>query len=369
MLPIKRPSTLYALQVREGTLKLDPHQVQHLSIMDALAEAAVRPKPWWGRVPADPVAGRGAYLHGPVGRGKSVLMALLSQSLGDQVCRLHMHAFMQEVHERLKQHQGQRNPLKAVVAPWARQYRMLALDEFLVNDIGDAMILKGLLEALLAEGLWLCITSNTAPQDLYLHGLQRERFVPAIQLMQQHLTVLSFEGPVDHRTQFLCRQPHYWVGPGHEAALQTWFVFFQEGHAVDHSPFWVAGRSIPCVRRAGPVAWWTFADLCQAPRSVSDYLQLAQHHAYWVLEGVPAMADQGAAAARFMHLIDVLYEAHAQVLIQADVPLKLLFEGSSLPWERTRSRLEAMQSTTYASTHQKGGQSPGLASHLPQTRR
>jgi cell division protein ZapE len=297
-----------------------------------------------------PVAG--LYLWGSVGRGKTWLMDAFHDALPfTQKRRTHFHRFMLEVHARRKDHADRQDPIGRIAADLAAEARVLCFDEFFVSDIADAMILGRLTEALFERGVTLVATSNVPPPDLYRDGLQRERFVPAIERLQRHCAVLHLDGPTDYRLRALTHAEIYHspCDAAAEANLAAWFdeLAPEPGRA---GALVIEGREIPARRLAGGVAWFDFAALCQAARSAADYVELARTHHSVLLSRVPRLtADDEDAARRFLTLIDEFYDRGVKLILAADVPREQLYGGRKLAFEfqRAVSRLVEMQSQEY----------------------
>lgn len=304
-----------------------------------------------GSEPAAPVTG--LYLWGSVGRGKTFLMDLFVASLPPgKVLRRHYHRFMAEVHDSLRQLGERQSPLIEVATGLAARCRVLCLDEFLVNDIGDAMILAGLLEALFARGVTLITTSNTAPGNLYRDGLQRARFLPAIALIEQHCRVIEMTSPHDWRLRALTQAPVYLTPPGAEAqrALQRIFAQQATGSVQEGGAITINGRQIPLHKRAEHILWFDFDALCDGPRAVADYIALAKAGPTVMISGVPQFtAYSDDAALRFVQLVDEFYDRRVKLVLSAAAPITALYDGERLRAEfgRTESRLIEMQSKDY----------------------
>lgn len=310
-----------------------------------------------GRRPAPP---RGLYLWGGVGRGKTFVVDLFFEHLpirGKR--RVHFHRFMTEVHERLRALPGRSDPLADVAADLAGQIRLLCLDEFFVVDIGDAMILGRLLQHLIARGVCLVTTSNTVPDQLYRDGLQRERFLPAIALLNAHCVVHAMASSTDYRLRSL-RQGRTWLVPD-DAAAQAELEALYTRLTVEAEPggqtIEVNGRLIPCRRQAEGVAWFDFAALCEGPRAVADYIELARDFHTVILSGLPRLdASQDNAARRFVHLVDEFYDRAVNLVAAAAAPISEIYAGERLrhEYERTVSRLIEMQSEDYLGREHRG---------------
>jgi cell division protein ZapE len=393
------PSELYALGVAQRRWEDDPAQRAVLSELDRIyaelvdADSGTRESRWWQRRsgPAQPV--RGLYLWGAVGRGKTFLVDLLFQSLpmhsenpgksaialsaapnparpraqhgrgvlarraGEAVrrpgkLRLHFHRFMGRVHAELRRLEGRADPLRDVAAHFAGQARVLCLDEFFVTDIGDAMILAGLLQHLFERGTTLVTTSNIEPKQLYRDGLQRAKFLPAIALLERHCRVLVLPAEQDYRLRELSRAGVYFTPPGvaAEHALDACFERIAPGMRRPEAEIEVNGRGIAVRRRADGVIWFDFDALCEGPRSVADYIELAQSFNTVLISGVPQFSPQMEdAARRFINLVDEFYDRGVNLVLSAALPIIELYAGERLRAEfaRTRSRLIEMQSSQY----------------------
>lgn len=295
----------------------------------------------------------GLYLWGSVGRGKTFLMDLFAASLPHGVAlRRHFHRFMGEVHEQLRALGERQDPLVEVAANLASRCRVLCLDEFLVNDIGDAMILANLLEALFARGVSLITTSNAAPADLYKEGLQRARFLPAIALIERHCRVVEMVSAHDWRLRALAQAPVYHTPPGAEAerALGKIFAEHAQGEVREGGALMVSGRPIPVRKRAENILWFDFDALCDGPRAVADYIELAKAGPAIIVSNVPQFTVYSEdAARRFVQLVDEFYDRHVKLVLSAAAPVTELYDGERLRAEfgRTESRLIEMQSKEY----------------------
>lgn len=358
MLGAMGPQARYRHRVTAGELAPDPGQAAAVDHLERLHQELARhgdrrPGPvrrLLGRG-ADPVPG--LYLWGGVGRGKTLLMDLFHEALPfPDHERHHFHRFMAGVHRDLEHLRGRRDPLPRVAAGLAARARVLCLDEFLVHDIGDAMVLAGLLEALFRQGVTLVTTANDAPGDLYRGGLQRERFLPAIALLQHHTRVVELAPGADHRLRTLEQAPVYRVpvGSASDAALAAEFErLARDGHDSDG---WVEvlGRPIPFRRRARDLVWFDFAALCQGPRSPRDYIELARCYHTVMVSGIPVMtAAMDAPARRFVHLVDEFYDRAVKLVVTAADAPERLYTGTRLAREfrRTASRLTEMASHAY----------------------
>ena len=355
------PSQAYAAGVARGDWQDDPAQravLLHLDRLHAQLQAgdAGRERGLLSRLFARTEvapAPRGLYLWGGVGRGKTFLVDLLHAQLGDVPRqRTHFHRFMREVHARLKAHAGERDPMALVAAEWRQRTRLLVLDEFVVIDIGDAMLLARLLEHLFAEGVVLVTTSNTPPRGLYKDGLQRARFEPAIDLIEAHCEVVHIESSTDYRLRALTASPVYRapLDAGSDAWLDArWHALgCDDAHRDAHIE--IDGRRIPVRARCPGTAWFDFHALCEGPRAASDYIEVASEFHTVLIGGIPLFDGRNDdPARRFVNAIDEFYDRNVNLVCTADAPPALLYRGQRLAdvFERTASRLVEMQSAEY----------------------
>jgi cell division protein ZapE len=294
----------------------------------------------------------GLYLWGGVGRGKTLLMDLLHDSLPPELTlRLHFHRFMGRVHADLAALGEVRDPLVEVARRFGER-PLLCLDEFHVGDIGDAMILGELLRQLVRAGVTLVTTSNTVPSQLYRDGLQRARFLPAIARLERHCRVVELASPRDWRLRTLTAAP-VWHAPADaaaEAALADAYAALSHGREQDERELVVNDRAIPLRRVADAVAWFDFDALCLGPRAVADYIEIARTFNTVLLSGVPLFGGgDDDAARRFIHLVDEFYDRNVKLIASAAAPIDALYRGERLrePFARTVSRLTEMGSREY----------------------
>ena len=299
-------------------------------------------------------APQGIYIHGAVGRGKSMLMDLFFETAPvKRKRRVHFHAFMAEVHDRAHRMRKQAgDPIPGLASAVAAEATLLCFDEFQVDNIADAMILGRLFEALLARGVTVVATSNTAPADLYRNGLQRERFLPFIDILQQRLRVLELAGGDDHRLARLKgrRVYHAPLDAASAAELDRAFGDLTDLDRGAPGTVSVRGREIAVPEAARGVARFHFDDLCRQPLGAGDYLALASRFHTFILAGVPAMQPENRnEARRFVNLIDALYEARCNLVLSAAVgPGDLYPRGLGADvFRRTTSRLIEMQAEDY----------------------
>ena len=353
----------YAGLVARGELRPDPDQAAAAAALDRLGRALAAP-PATGlmaRLFAKPVRPRGIYLWGGVGRGKSMLMDLFfAGATTAPRRRVHFNEFMLEVHadiHRARQQSGD-DPIPRVAAAVAASARLLCFDELQVRDVADAAILSRLFTALLAAGTVVVATSNRPPADLYKDGLNRQLFVPFIDLIEARLDVIGLNGPVDYRLHRLGGMPTYYVpnGPAATAALSEAFFRLTDYPVEDRANVpaetiaVAGGRSLFVPKSLKGVAVFSFARLCRAALGAADYLAVARRYHTVILVGVPKLSPElRNEAARFVTLIDTLYEHNVKLLIAADAPPAELYPAGdgAFEFERTVSRLMEMQSADY----------------------
>ncbi len=298
---------------------------------------------------------KGLYFWGGVGRGKTYLMDNFFESLPfPQKMRMHFHRFMRRVHKELKQLDGQKNPLQKVADIIAAETKVICFDEFFVSDITDAMILGTLMSELFERGVVLVATSNIVPDGLYKDGLQRARFLPAIELLKKHTHVVNVDGGVDYRLRALEQAElyHYPLGYHADLSLQKSFRSLLASPADEKSNqvLIVEGREIHARFLAEGVVWFDFDAICDGPRSQNDYIELSKEYHSVFVSNVPALGrsndDQ---ARRFINLVDEFYDRHVKLVLSAEKPLAEVYSEGKLNFEfqRTVSRLLEMQSTEY----------------------
>jgi len=351
----RRPLSIYESLVTDGGYKSDPAQRKAIEELDRvwLKLNAHPVSSWWHKIRGHrPQPVSGLYLWGGVGRGKTWLMDLFFDSLpGKDKQRIHFHRFMARIHASLKTTQSTRDPLAEIARQWAKQCRVLCFDEFFVSDIADAMLLGGLLQALFAEGVTLVATSNVAPDDLYRNGLQRAKFLPAIESLKKHCSSLHVDGDRDYRLRILQHSEifHHPLDEEAETGLSTAFEEMSAGCTLD-TRLEINGRSLNAKRRSDGIIWFSFTELCDQPTSTADFIEIAKAFNTVMLSGVPMMDESNAdATRRFINLIDEFYDRNVKMLISAAGAIDQLYTGNRLAFEfqRTASRLTEMQSTDY----------------------
>lgn len=299
-------------------------------------------------------APRGLYLWGGVGRGKTWLMDLFFASLPfRQKQRSHFHRFMHWVHAELKKHAGEADPLLHIAVQVAKKNRVICFDEFFVSDIADAMLLGKLFEYLFEQGITLVATSNVAPDTLYKDGLQRARFLPAIALLKRHTEVLQVDAGTDYRLRVLT-SASTWLTQERAGAQDTQLEKLFSGIAGDAgqegSTLAVNSRRLHPRRVHDGAVWFEFRELCEGPRSASDYIELARCYHTVFISDVPVLDTQSEnAARRFISLVDEFYDRNVKLIVAAAAPVSEIYCGTKLQFEfaRTSSRLTEMQSQEY----------------------
>ena len=354
----------YQALLEAGELKSDPDQERAVAALDRIAaELADKPKRGLlGRLlGSEAKRVRGAYLWGGVGRGKSMLMDLAFCSIqAEPKRRVHFHEFMLEVHSRLREERAKEegDPIQPVASAIAGEARLLAFDEMVINNSADAMILSRLFSRLIEEGVTVIATSNRPPRDLYLGGLNRELFLPFIDLVERELEVVPLNGPTDYRLERLGGFPTWFVPNGPEATAALSAAFFrltdyppEDRENVPSEDIPVPGRrSLHVPKSLKGVAVFSFRRLCGEPRGAADYLAIARRYHSVILVGIPKLGpEKRNEAARFVTLIDALYEHKVKLLAAADAePGALYPEGDgTFEFQRTVSRLVEMQSRDY----------------------
>jgi cell division protein ZapE len=351
----RRPKAIYESLVTGGDYKADAAQRKAIEELDRV----------WLELRSHPVSGgwaklrgkkrkpvTGLYLWGGVGRGKTWLMDMFFDSLpGKDKLRIHFHRFMARIHAALRTKQSTRDPLAEIAREWAAQYRVLCFDEFFVADIADAMLLSGLLQALFAEGVTLVATSNVAADDLYRDGLQRAKFLPAIESLKKHCLSLHVDGERDFRLRLLQRSEIFLqpLDDHAETGLGKAFTDMSAGCSLD-TELEINGRILQAKQRSDGIIWFNFRELCEQPTSTADYIEIARAFNTVLLSGVPLMDENNAdGTRRFINLIDEFYDRNVKMLISAAAPIDSLYSGKRLAFEfqRTASRLTEMQSNEY----------------------
>ncbi len=346
---------IYDERLVADSLTADLDQRGALKALQRVADELTQPvergwKTWISR-PAPVV--RGAYLWGGVGRGKTWLMDLFCEALGDLPRkRLHFHRFMQLVHSELTGIHGKSDPLRLIAQRMAKDWRLLCLDEFNVVDIGDAVILAGLLRSLFDQNIVLVTTSNVVPDALYRDGIQRASFLPAIDLLNQRTQVVELGGVRDYRRQVLeqAQMYHTPLGADTDRHLLAEFERLSSLQPVGPGELVINHRSMPYRLRDEAMVWFDFEALCGPPRSQNDYIELARCHQMVFLSDIPVMGgSRDDRTRRFIFLIDEFYDRRVKLVVSAEAPIQRLYVGERLAFEfqRTMSRIMEMQTPAF----------------------
>lgn len=342
--------TQYDQMIAEGTLRPDAAQEALMPEFDRIRDALLQPvkKGLFRKAPEPP---QGLYLWGGVGRGKSMLMDMFVNSLdGIAARRVHFHAFMQEIHSAM--HEARKTGVDDAIAPVAKavssSVRLLAFDEMQITDITDAMIVGRLFEALFADGVVVITTSNRVPDDLYKHGLNRDLFVPFIELIKQKMVVHELASPTDYRQDRLAGSPVYFT-PVNSESRAAMDAVWRDLTGGDAGPLTlrVKGRDVVLPMFRSGVGRARFHALCGQPLGAADYLALAEAVKVLILDDIPALGRTNFnEAKRFVTLIDALYEARVRLICSAAAKPEMLYlEGEgTFEFERSASRLREMQS-------------------------
>ncbi len=356
------PLSRYQQDLEQAGFVADQAQLEAVLRLQALFEALTQAQSggwlrWFKR--GKPKI-KSVYFWGGVGRGKTYLMDAFYDTLPFEAkMRTHFHRFMRHIHAELTELKGEKNPLDKVAEQLSDRVRVICFDEFFVSDITDAMILANLLKGLFDRGMVLVMTSNIQPDGLYRDGLQRERFLPAIALLNQHADVINVDGGVDYRLREL-QQVTLYHTPNDAQTQQTiadnFAQLVPDTHSIQSAPsLTIEGRPVRAIQEADDVVWFDFKALCDGPRSQHDYIVLAKEYHTVFVTGVPALGRKNDdMARRFVYLVDEFYDRKVKLILSADLPLTELYSGGKLnfEFERTVSRLLEMQSEDYlASAH------------------
>lgn len=351
------PLTWYQAASQQAAFIRDAAQARAIEHLDRLWTELMMFKRkrnrFLGRSLRSPQLPKGLYFYGGVGRGKSFLMDAFYGCLPyRRKRRVHFHAFMAEIHQRLRGLKSEANPLKAVAAEIAKETRVLCFDEFHVSDIADAMILGRLLENLFNEGVVLVATSNYAPSELYPQGQNRSSFLPTIVLIEDKLTILNVDGGEDYRHRTLTAAEVFYIPANdeNERKLADLFTQVTASQVERPSEIEIHGRMLRCKKQTDKAIWFDFRMLCFGPRSQADYLYLSEHYEMIFVSGIEKLSQaERAEARRLTWLIDVMYDYRVKFCATCDVPVGEIYVEGDFAQEfvRTASRLTEMQSQEY----------------------
>lgn len=350
------PIEYYQAQIKAAVISEDEHQTKALAILNEvhlnLVKESHRRRGFLAKFRA-PKLVSGAYLWGGVGIGKTFLMDCFYTTIPfKEKMRMHFYQFMQFVHQQLKVHQGESDPLQVIARELSQKTMLLCFDELFVSDITDAMLLGRLFKALFMQGVCLVATSNTKPDDLYKNGLQRKQFLPAIALIKRHTTVLHMPTTIDYRLRHL-KDAGVFYTPDDEVSLgkmEKTFTLLANGDAITHEPLEIAGREITVCKRTDKIVWFDFNVICAVPRSQQDYLAIAKQFNTVFISHIPVIpADAKDRICLFISLIDVLYDAKVRLVFSAAEPVEQIYSRGYMisEYTRTHSRLLEMQSDDY----------------------
>lgn len=353
------PLDYYHQQAQQGVIQEDPNQLvvmQHLHNLYNLLINEQKKREglftFWRR----PKLVKGLYLWGGVGIGKTFMMDCFFQSLPfPNKLRMHFYQFMQQIHKRLTNHQGEKNPLDQIAKEIATNTLVLCFDELFVSDITDAMLLSRLFNGLFSNGVCLIATSNVAPDNLYKNGLQREQFIPTIDFIKKYTNVISIPTQIDYRLRHLKEAGVFYTPLNDETSekMERSFRALTEGKSFSVDPIEIAGRSIRIKKQVGDIIWFDFTDLCSVPRSQQDYLKIAEQYRIVFISDIPVIQEnEKDRICLFISMVDVFYDKRVRLVISAAESVPQLYHRGYmiLEYTRTHSRLLEMQSTDYFSS-------------------
>lgn len=347
------PKEYYQQQIAQGIIQPDDAQRPIIEKLNTifLALEARNQKSWkLFFLKKKPI--KGLYLWGSVGIGKTFLMDCFYQCLTVPKMRLHFHAFMLRIHNELNEIQGKKNPLFIIAKKIAKKVDVICFDEFFVSNIADAMILGELFLHLFQNGVTLITSSNIPPDLLYKEGLQRERFLPAIELIKQNTDIVHCPSKMDYRLRHIREIGVYYTPLDQKAAIEmeNAFVHFSNGALPQFNPILICHRPIPIIKEAASVVWFDFEIICGRPRSASDYLEITQSYHTILTQNLRAIKpNENDLILSFIYFVDILYDAHCRLIISSSVNPDDIFLTDKIkyPTERTISRIKEMQSDQY----------------------
>jgi cell division protein ZapE len=351
------PFERYQHAIQTKQFIADKHQAMVIEQLQALYQQLLIPQPTFAKLFGKPQTIKGLYIWGSVGAGKTWLMDLFYESLPFNLkWRRHFHEFMHDIHDQLQRYQGKSDPLIKIAKQIAKQTKVLCFDEFFVNDIGDAMILANLLDALFKEQVVIVATSNTAPEYLYKDGLQRARFSPAISAIKKHMNILHIQTNKDFRLREL-EQAGVFFCPENEDNLHQLNLLFGKlahGEIKRQKDIYLYDRSIKTIAHAENILWVDFKQICHVPRSQMDYLAITKRYPLVIISNLQHITDKDMNTARYLiNLIDIFYDTHTALILSSHAPLDNIYTDGELikDFQRTKSRLQEMQSTAYLAKH------------------
>tara|TARA_B100001094_G_scaffold333292_1_gene410372 strand:- start:2142 stop:3302 length:1161 start_codon:yes stop_codon:yes gene_type:complete len=375
------PLAKYEYDLKTGVLKPDAAQKEAVLLFDKLHHHLGRPDTWWTEwvkkvkrsalvlylkqwvqksrfeIKKHRTFTKGLYLWGDVGQGKTYLLDVFFESITTpKKLRAHFYEFMNDVHDLLLLYKGKRDPLHLIADHYAKRYRIICFDEFFVSDIADAMLLGTLLSALFERGVIFVATSNVEPNLLYKNGLQRDRFLPVIDLLHQYCDIYHLQATRDYRLRVLEKAEVYHAPLDEQAhqQLESYFHKLSKELMVTQDPVMLHGRAVEVVKRTEDLLWVDFMTFCGEGRSYKDYTEIAFHYHTVFISNVLKMGDNAAGddvAKRFLAVVDAFYDRNVKLIMTACAPIEELYEEGKLTFEFKRcfSRLHEMQSRHYLS--------------------
>ncbi len=345
--------TLYQKLVDNKKIDNDPVQRHLLNNFQALYDKLTLKKNLLNSLFRKSNKIKGLYLHGGVGIGKTFLMDLFFDSLPfKEKTRLHFHSFMQNIQQSLTEHQGKQNPLEVIAIEISSKTKVICFDEFFVKDIADAMILERLFNSLFAKGVTLVATSNISPSQLYLNGLHRSRFIPAIKLIEKNCLVINVESSQDYRFRQLTQSQTFFVpnNKSNHQKMSQLFKTYSQGTIQKNQPIRMQQREILTKQISDNAVWFDFNIICHTPRSQVDYLNIAELFKVVFISDVPIISSANKVSITyFIHLVDVFYDKKIKLILSAETEIDNIYVSGDKVFEfqRTVSRLQEMRSEEY----------------------
>ena len=344
----------YNEQIKTRALESDNAQLYILQQLDVfISKFNCHPLNKWFNKPKH----LGYYIYGTVGCGKSMIMDQLYSTIPEvQKTRLHFHEFMHDIQQQLANLKSHGEPLKIIAKKIRNNFKIIFLDEMIVNDIANAMILKNLFTSLFAENIYIITTSNTQPNDLYKDCLMRERFLPAIDLINQKLIVLNLKSKTDYRYRYDSKNELFIINnPNYKQYLEDVFNKISKNQPIENNfAIMINSRHIQFIKKSHDIIWFDFKVICGENRSQLDYLELVKQFGWFVIENISTIHDDDTAR-RFTNFIDVLYDHQCKLALSSDVIITEIYPCGDIfsEFERTKSRLIEMQTKEYISTTAK----------------